>query len=52
MKSELEIKQEMCEIGRRVYNRGMVAANDGRFFGKIKRGRVSVYPDRSEQRDL
>ena len=31
MKSELEIKQEMCEIGRRVYNRGMVAANDGQF---------------------
>lgn len=31
MKSELEIKEEMCEIGRRVYNRGMVAANDGNF---------------------
>ena len=35
MKSELEIKQEMCEIGRRVYNRGMVAANDGNFSVKL-----------------
>ena len=29
MQNEYEIKKEMCEIGRRVYNRGMVAANDG-----------------------
>ena len=36
MKSELEIKQEMCEIGRRVYNRGMVAANDGNFSVKLR----------------
>lgn len=35
MKSELEIKEEMCEIGRRVYNRGMVAANDGNFSVKL-----------------
>lgn len=35
MRSELEIKQEMCEIGRRVYNRGMVAANDGNFSVKL-----------------
>ena len=35
MKSELEIKQEMCETGRRVYNRGMVAANDGNFSVKL-----------------
>lgn len=31
MKSEQEIKQEMCEIGKRVYDRGMVASNDGNF---------------------
>ena len=31
MQNEYEIKKEMCEIGRRVYNRGMVAANDGNF---------------------
>lgn len=35
MKSELEIKQEMCEIGKRVYNRGMVASNDGNFSVKL-----------------
>lgn len=35
MRSELEIKKEMCEIGRRVYNRGMVAANDGNFSVKL-----------------
>lgn len=35
MKTELEIKKEMCEIGQRVYNRGMVAANDGNFSVKL-----------------
>lgn len=35
MRSELDIKKEMCEIGRRVYNRGMVAANDGNFSVKL-----------------
>ena len=28
MQNEYEIKKEMCEIGKRVYNRGMVAANE------------------------
>ena len=27
--NEFEIRKQMCEIGQRVYNRGMVAANDG-----------------------
>ena len=35
MKTEFEIKQEMCEIGKRVYNRGMVASNDGNISVKI-----------------
>lgn len=35
MKTELDIKKEMCEIGKRVYDRGMVAANDGNFSVKI-----------------
>lgn len=35
MQNELEIKQQMCEIGKRVYNRGMVAANDGNFSVKL-----------------
>ena len=33
--NELTIRQEMCEIGRRVYERGMVAANDGNFSVKL-----------------
>ncbi len=35
MQGEYEIKLEMCEIGRRVYDRGMVAANDGNFSVKL-----------------
>jgi L-fuculose-phosphate aldolase len=30
-----QIKKEMCEIGQRVYHRGMVAANDGNFSVKL-----------------
>ena len=33
--NEFEIKKLMCDIGRRVYNRGMVAANDGNFSVKL-----------------
>ncbi len=33
--TEYEIKQLMCEIGKRVYNRGMVASNDGNFSVKL-----------------
>lgn len=29
MANEYEIKKQICEIGKRIYNRGMVAANDG-----------------------
>ena len=35
MVSEYEIKKEVCEIGKRIYNRGMVAANDGNISVKI-----------------
>ena len=35
MQSEMDIQIEMCEIGKRVYNRGMVAANDGNFSVKL-----------------
>jgi ribulose-5-phosphate 4-epimerase/fuculose-1-phosphate aldolase len=28
-KTEYELKEQMCEIGRRIYNRGFAAANDG-----------------------
>ena len=33
--NDLAIRQEMCEIGKRVYERGMVAANDGNFSVKL-----------------
>lgn len=35
MQNEYEIKKQMCDIGKRVYNRGMVAANDGNFSVKL-----------------
>jgi len=35
MRNEQEIKELMCDIGRRVYNRGMIAANDGNFSVKL-----------------
>lgn len=35
MRSEYEIKKEICEIGKRIYNRGMVASNDGNISVKL-----------------
>ncbi len=35
MVSEYEIKKQMCDIGKRIYDRGMVAANDGNISVKI-----------------
>jgi Ribulose-5-phosphate 4-epimerase and related epimerases and aldolases len=35
MISEYEIKKEICEIGKRIYNKGMVAANDGNISVKL-----------------
>lgn len=35
MQNEYTIKKEMCEIGKRVYDQGMVAANDGNFSVKL-----------------
>lgn len=35
METEQEIKELMCDIGRRVYNRDMIAANDGNFSVKL-----------------
>ena len=44
MQSEMDIKIEMCEIGKRVYNRGMVAANDGNFSVKLSDNEVLCTP--------
>lgn len=35
MVSEFEIKKQICDIGKRIYNRGMVAANDGNISVKL-----------------
>lgn len=35
MNNEFELKKMMCDIGRRIYQREMVAANDGNFSVKI-----------------
>ena len=35
MVAEYEIKKQICDIGKRIYNRGMVAANDGNISVKI-----------------
>lgn len=34
-KTDFEIKKEICEIGRRIYNDGFVAANDGNISVKV-----------------
>lgn len=41
---EHEIRQEMCEIGRRVYDRGMVAANDGNFSVRLNEKEILCTP--------
>ena len=35
MNSPYEIKKEICEIGRRIYEKGFVAANDGNISVKV-----------------
>ena len=35
MVNEFELKKQICEIGRRIYNRNMVAANDGNISVKL-----------------
>ena len=35
MVNEFEIKKQICDIGKRIYDRGMVAANDGNISVKI-----------------
>lgn len=35
MQNEFKVKQEICEIGKRIYNKGMVAANDGNISVKL-----------------
>ncbi len=39
-----KLKQEMCEIGRRIYNRGFAAANDGNITYRISEKEVLCTP--------
>lgn len=38
------LRREIVEVGRRVYNRGYVAANDGNISARLDRGRVLITP--------
>ena len=35
MANEYEIKKQICDIGKRIYDRNMVAANDGNISVKL-----------------
>ena len=44
--SEWKIREQMCEIGRRVYAKGFAAANDGNISYRLDEGRVLCTPTR------
>jgi len=44
MVAEFEIKKQMCEIGKRVYNNGFIAANDGNFSVKLNENEFLCTP--------
>lgn len=44
MASEWEIKREICDIGRRMYDAGFVAANDGNISYRVGNGRFLCTP--------
>ncbi len=44
--SEWEMRELMCEIGRRIYNKGFAAANDGNISYKLAQDRVLCTPTR------
>ena len=44
MVSEYEIKKQMCDIGKRIYDRNMVAANDGNISVKISDNEILCTP--------
>lgn len=44
MVNEFEIKKQICDIGRRIYNRGMVASNDGNISVKISENEFLCTP--------
>ena len=49
MVNEFELKKQICEIGRRIYNRNMVAANDGNISVKLNDNEFFRYIDSKEK---
>jgi len=44
MQSEWQVKKQICDIGRRIYQRGYVAANDGNITYRLGKGRFLCTP--------
>jgi L-fuculose-phosphate aldolase len=44
--NEWKLREEMCEVGRRVYNKGFAAANDGNISYRLDETRVLCTPTR------
>ena len=44
MVSEFDIKKQICDLGRRMYEQGFVAANDGNISYRLGRGRFLCTP--------
>ena len=44
MLSEFELKKQICDIGRRMYDKGFVAANDGNITCRMGKGRYLCTP--------
>lgn len=44
MKTEIELKKDICEVGRRIYMNGFVAANDGNISIRINENEVLATP--------
>ena len=52
MVNEFEIKKQICDIGRRIYNRNMVAANDGNISVKLNDQRIPLHTKQAYPKDL
>ena len=44
MQKEMELREEICEIGRRMYSRRMVAANDGNISVRLSEEEILCTP--------
>ncbi|MGG3470506.1 class II aldolase/adducin family protein [Neobacillus pocheonensis] len=44
LKSEIQYKQQICDIGRRIYEKGLVAANDGNISIRVSNNEFLITP--------